>query len=281
VNPRVFSFLLGLGAISIAACTQVTDVVAVAREPGEDPTAPSTSAMPVPDPFAEPVPGCGPFASLIAVRTKTGELYRVDANSKTVVGGGKVDCLGPSPEPLATSRDGTVWATNGGKLVAFEPGSFACKTLPVNLSTTAMAFVADPKSGRESLYAVVEDVLIVLDPLSLLRSPIGKMPLADLRGLAGTADGRLLAFSGGTPNIWEIGLGDASATAVWDTKSFDVGGERLVGGAVVEQGLELFVGASTYLFDPRTQSVVSRAILFSSDPGVLAVSGAPCSILTK
>ena len=121
MNPRVFSFLLGLGAVSIAACTQVTDVVAVARDPGEDPTAPSTSAMPAPEP-SQPVPGCGPFASLIAVRTKTGELYRVDANSKTVVGGGKVDCLGPSPEPLATSQDGTVWATNGGKLVVVELG---------------------------------------------------------------------------------------------------------------------------------------------------------------
>ena len=272
---RIVGCLLAC-ALPLVACSPAPDVVAtpsVEPDPGAPIEAPGNPAVGT----NVSVSDCAPMGSRIAARNKVGELLRLDLASKEPPERGKVTCLGPSVGPLAMSRDGTVWAVNGGKLALVASASFECKNLPVNLAATAMAFVAEPKLGHEVLYAVVEGVLVAFDPSSFVRSPIGKLAVPDLRGLAGTDDGRLFAFGGDAPStLYEIQLGDGSVARAWTVGPFEPTDGGLVGGAVVSTGVEVVVGTSSYLFDTRVQKVVSRRSIFS-EGGLVAVSGSPCS----
>jgi hypothetical protein len=146
------------------------------------------------------------------------------------------------------------------------------------LSPSAMTFVWDPEGVSEMLYGLVEGVLVVVHPATFVRTPIGKLALEDVRGLAGTGDGRLVAFAGDlVVTIAYVALGDASLKSTWQIKSPEPTRGRFVGGVVTESGFDLVFGANVYTYDPVKGSLGRPTPLFPQDPGVIAVSAAPCT----
>jgi hypothetical protein len=273
--------------LALMACTPGVDVVARATEP--EPTADGgldagTGGAPK-DPGSKPPPQapatCGDTTSTVAVLTKAAELHTFDiASGKPLGPSGAVKCLALGASPIALDRTGLRWVVSEGSLVVVEPAALDCKPLGIELAASAMAFVWDPKAEREMLYAIVDGVLVVLDPSSLARTPIGNVALEDVRGLAGTADGRLLAFAGDPlVTIAFISLKDGSVSPTWQTKNVD--GTRFAGGVPTAKGFDLVFGARAWTFDPATGSIDLHQPLFTQDPGVIAVASSPCAMFGK
>ena len=273
LRSGIFGVFALLVTLPFVACTSVVDVVAVPRSSGTG-TPPSTASSTATGPTTSAtVPS--PFCGELVVKSQVGELLRLDA-SATPVASGRNACMMPTPEPLAVSRDGTVWAITGGKLVATEAGSSDCKALPVNLAATAMAFVADP-SGRETLYALVDGVLVAFDPQSYLRTPVGALSVPVI-ALAGSADGRLFAFVGATAStLLEISVGDASILQKWAIPDTPTAGP-LVGGATGAGGIvQLVYGSTIYTLDPLAQVLLERKTTpVGPSATFVAAGGPPC-----
>jgi hypothetical protein len=125
----------------------------------------------------------------------------------------------------------------------------------------------------------VDGVLVVINTTSSARTPIGKLALDDVRGLAGTNDGRLFAFAFAEPDlvtIAEVAVGNASVTATWLVKAPHDPGGRFAGGVVTTAGFELVFGPYAYGFMPAAGTLVLDAAIYPSDPGILGISAAPC-----
>lgn len=274
---RFRSAILGVFALLVAlpfvACTSVVDVVAVPRSSGTG-TPPSAASSTTTSPTSSTTV-TSPFCGELVVKSRLGELLRLDA-SATPIATGRDACIMPTSEPLAVRRDGTVWAVASGKLVVTDLDSGTCKALPVNLAATAMAFVADP-SGRETLYASVDGVLVAFDPQSYLRTPVGALSVPVV-ALAGSADGRLFAFVGTTSStLLEISVGDASILQKWPIPDEPTAGP-LVGGATGAGGtVQLVYGSTVYTLDPFTQAFLERKSV-PVDPSAtfVAAGGPPC-----
>jgi hypothetical protein len=221
-------------------------------------------------------------ANTLALMTQTGDLHRFDLVTNQALGEGAA-CVATATlaGPIALDRSGTVWAETAGAIVA-TPDGVQCKNTGLSLTATSMGFVYDATSASESLYAVVDGVLVVINEGTFARTPIGKLALDDVRGLAGTSDGRLFAFAGGDlVTIAEIALGDASVAAAWQVKApRDLGG-RFAGGVVTQAGFELVFGPYAYDFAPATGALTLKASIFPTDPGLVAISAAPCFARAK
>jgi hypothetical protein len=262
-------------ALPFVACTSVVDVVAVPRASGTG-TPPSTASSTATGPTTSTTV-TSPFCGELVVKSQAGELLRLDA-SATPVAFGKNTCNLPTPEPVAVRRDGTVWAIAGGKVAVTDVDLGTCRALPVNLAATAMAFVADA-SGRETLYAIVDGVLVALDPQSYLRTPVAALSVPQVVALAGSADGRLFAFVGATETtLIEIAVGDGSILQKWPIPVEPTAGP-LVGGATGEgRTVQLVYGSVVYTLDPFTQTFLQRKSP-PVDPSAafVAAGGPPCA----
>lgn len=270
----IYGLFVVLVALPFVACTSVVDVVAVPRPSATTSASTSTSGTTSPPPTSPTSSFCGQ----LVVKTQAGELLRLDA-SATPVAGGQGACVSPLPEPVAVRRDGSVWTVSSGRLAVTDVDLATCASLPVNLGATAMAFVEDP-SGRETLYAAVDSVLVAFDPQSYLRTPVGAFPLpaSELVGLAGSSDGRLFAFVGApAPTLIELSIGDASVVAKWAIPSGTTMGP-LVGGATGGGStIELVYASGLYTFDPLSQSLFQRkAVGLDPDATFVAAGGPPC-----
>ncbi len=266
-------------AFGLTACSQGTDVVARALVdagtlPAEGATKPSLVA---------PAEACERAAGTFAVLTKVGGIQRFALGLKMLPpDSSPVKCVSPSSPAIAVDRDGHSWVTSDGRLSVVDPSAGACKTLEVALSPTAMAFVQAEGGEREMLYALVDGVLIVVDPSTFARTPIGKLALEDVRGFAGTSDGRLIAFAGDpVVTIAYVSLGDASLKMAWQVKSPTPIGGRFVGGLVTENGFDLLFGTDLYTYVPMKGVVALRGSIFGDDPGIIGVAAAACIVGPK
>ncbi len=246
---RLFSLLL---ALPFVACTSAVDVVAVPRSSG---TTVIESTL------------CGE----LLMKSEVGELLRLDA-SATSVAIRRSGCTLPTTEPVAVRSDGTVWAVVGGKVIVADVDLTMCIALPVNLAATAMAFVVAP-GGRETLYAIVDDILVAFDPESLLRTPVGALG-SDVIALAGSADGRLFAVvQPMNPTLVEVAVGDGSILQEWPIPFTPTAGP-LVGAATGAGRTMLLVdGTTVYTLDPFTQTFHQRNITNST---FVVAGGPPC-----
>lgn len=261
--------IAAVAALAVAACAPGADVVARAADAGSD-----ESAVGKADPAAAVDPSCGPPSTTIAVTTKANELYVFDLATGAATGGPLKD-LSFAVGPIAVSRSGGVWMASGGVLWVIDPPSLASKKI-APMSADAMAFVWDAKTATEKLYAVDGGVLSALDTTLLVPSPVAKLspPLADLRGLAGTLDGELLAFAGDpVVTIATVDPRDGTVTPRWVTKSPD--GSRFGGAAPTQVGLELLFGARAWAFDGSAPTFDRE--LFADDRGVVSVAASPCA----
>jgi hypothetical protein len=270
------SVLRALVLVQVLGCERGVDIVARALDQNElDPT------DAVEKKTADPGISASCAASnALALVTRTGELVRFDLATKSKQSQAPT-CIPAGAGPIALDRTGMVWAQTGSTVVAASRDG-ACKSTGLSLTATAMGFVDDRASRKESLYAVVDGVLLVINEATLARTPIGELALEDVRGLAGTSDGRLFAFAGGDlVTIAEIALGDASIAATWLVKApRDLGG-RFAGGAVTNAGFELVFGPYAYAFAPAAGTLVLDASLFPEDPGVVGIGAAPCYARAK
>jgi hypothetical protein len=266
-----------LCVLALSACSPGADVVARAvLDAGTD-----ASPVPKKEPPAND-PACGSSETTLAVLTKAGQVHSFDASLKEIVAV-PPGCGGAGPSALAVDRAGTLWTAVGGKVLAGDPKNGTCKTLPLELHPSVMAFVWDPKLGSEALYAVVEGALVVIDMSTFESKTIGKLTpaLDELRGLTGTVDGWLLAFAGDL--LVTIAYVDPTSAVVKPTsqlKSADPV-SRFAGGVPTRSGFELVFGQRAWAFDPTTGGVTLHATLFEADPGVIAVAASPCSTLGK
>lgn len=275
---------LALVAIAYAtiACTPSPDVVAYGPNEGEPPALPTPTPVPMPtDVPPAPSPGfvqCTKIGSPIVVRTKDGRLALLaDRASAAQFLPSPPDCLVASQEPVALTSDGTVWALSGGKAVVVDP-SGACKPLGLALTATAMSFLVDAKLGREQLYAIVDGILVVIDPASLLRTPIGKITIPEVTGLTGTIDGRLFALSGKVkPVIYELHVGDASLGAAYPVNLQAPADDTIVGIALTPSAPALVAEAAIHWLDPKL-SLPSERVSYGL-VGMVAAGGSPCSSL--
>jgi hypothetical protein len=272
LRSGVYGLFVALAALPFVACTSVVDVVAVPVPTGTIPSSTPTGGT-TPAPTTSPTSS---FCGQLVVKTQAGELLRLDP-SATPVAVGRGECVSPLPEPVAVRRDGSVWAVSSGQLAVTDVDLAACKSLPVKLAATSMAFVADA-SGRETLYANVDGVLVAFDPQSYLRTPVGTLALSEFVGLAGSSDGRLFGFLGATtPTMLEISIGDASIVGKWVVPSGTTMGP-LVGGATGTSGtIELVYANGIYSFDPLSQAFFQRrSAALDPSAAFVAAGGPPC-----
>lgn len=267
----------GLLALLVCACSPLADIVAYGTgttdppDPGPIPTATSPTT---PSPGDVPIM-CQKTGSYVAMRTVEGRVAIVGEREKSAsVLPLAPECLLPGPGPIAPSIGGTAWVAVGGKVLVFDLGG-ACKAESIALDASAMAFVVDPKTGSELLYALVDGVLVVVDPGTGARTPIGKLAVPEtIGGLAGTSDGRLFAVAGREkPIVYAVRLGDAAATAVAGVPISRPADETLVGLALT----------------PNTAAIVTEGAILWADPkwsatdriehglaSVVAAGAAPC-----
>ena len=268
--------LASLALIASTACDGGVDVVARSSDAGTDVTKPA-----VIDPPAN-VAVCGAPSSALAVLSKSAEVTLFDDALKDL-GLAVKSCVTDGSAAFAVDRAGDLWSTIGGKMVISSPKTGGCDGKAFDLTPSVMAFVWDPKVGSESLYAVVEGVLHVVDPTTLKTARIGPLTpaLDEVRGLTGTADGWLLAFAGDP--LVTIAYVDTTSAAVktsWQLKSPDPL-SRFSGGVPAAKGFVLVFGANAWRFDTTTGLVAAGPSLFAVDPGVMSVAASPCATLGK
>ena len=270
------SLALGVGVICGAACDAGLDVVARTSDAGIDVAKPAVT-----DPSPN-VPVCGRPSSALAVLSKAAEVTLFDDALKDQ-GITVKSCVADGMAAFAVDRAGDLWSTTGGKMVITSPKTGTCDTKPFDLTPSVMAFVWDPKNGTESLYAVADGVLYVVDPKMLKATPIGSLSpaLADVRGLTGTVDGWLLAFAGDPlVTIAYVERTTATVKTAWQIKSMDPL-SRFAGGVPAAKGFVLVFGANAWLFDTTTGLLDVGPSLFAVDPGVMSVAASPCATLGK
>lgn len=276
-RSRILAALaLGIGAACSVACDAGIDVVARTSDAGIDVAKPAVT-----DPSAK-VPVCGAPSSALAVLAKSAEVTLFDDALKNQ-GIAVKSCVAAGTAAFAVDRAGDLWSTIGGKMVITSPKTGACDAKPFELTPSAMAFVWDPKIGTESLYAVAEGALHVVDPKTLKVTQIGSLSpaLAELRGLTGTADGWLLAFAGDPlVTIAYVEPTTATVKTAWQIKSMDPL-SRFSGGVPAAKGFVLVFGANAWLFDTTTGLLDVGPSLFAVDPGVMSVAASPCAALGK
>jgi hypothetical protein len=254
------------------------DVVARALDDGQSPSQ-KTNKDPGDTSAVKPPPaqacGGGP-AAMMGVATKDGELHRFDLAKIGHLEGGPVKCAGPVISPIAIDRGGMIWLVADGTLAVADPGG-ACELRDLSINATAMTFVWDPKLETEVLYAVADGLLEAIHPATLARTPIGKLALPDVRSLAGTADGQLLAFAGDAPvTIATISRRDGLIESAWQVKPPNT--EPFAGGVLTPLGIDLVFGVETFRHDPSKQTMESHVMMFPDDRGVLSIAAPPCGM---
>jgi hypothetical protein len=263
------------GALVLVACNGGVDVVA--RSNAEKVNDPPDAAG-----ASSPAVACATPATTLTVLTKTGA-HLFDASLKEVTGVA-LDCAAGGPGPLAVDRDGTLWISSGGKMLTVNAKTGACEGMPLSLSPIAMAFVWDPKLEREALYAIDDAGLTVVDPKTLSTTFVGKLApaLDDIRGLAGTNDGWLLAFAGDPViTIAYVDVGSGALKPIEQQLKSPDPNSRFIGGVPTSKGYELVFGQDAYSADLNGSTMVLHGPLFTNDPGVLAVASSPCAAFGK
>ncbi|MFO0644014.1 MAG: hypothetical protein U0183_32610 [Polyangiaceae bacterium] len=267
--------------LALVACSPLADVVAYANgtgEPPSDPSPPTATPSPGPSPT---VPGAVPIVCQtskpwLALRTLDGRIALVsDPGTPARPISLSPECTFPGGGPIAPNASGTMWATYGGKVYDVDP-SGACKALPLALDATAMAFVLDPRSGGELLYAIVSGVLVVIDPVSMARTPIGKAAVPEpLGGLVGTIDGRLFAVTGRTkPVLYELHLGDATASGGTSLAVAQAIDEAVRGMGALPAGPAIVTESAVLWTDPKLSSTDRVPHGLTS---VVAAGASPCA----
>jgi hypothetical protein len=212
--------------------------------------------------------------------TKEGRVYRVHAETGKLDERGVPACLLGGEIAAAVDSTGKLWAAPAdGMLQLIEPDSLDCKPIALNMLPTALAFVYHPDLKRELLYALEAGVLWVVDPVSLDRSPRGKL---ERSWLAGTADGRLVGLSDRSGGVIEIGVVSTDAgvfTPAW--KLIPPSALPLSGAAAYANGFALIFGTSLYRYRIGDQDPQLIAQLFPENPGIVAAAGPACASLPK
>jgi len=268
---------VGGACLFFVACAPVADVVAYSS--GEEP-APTSIPSSVPSPPSTGSVYCTSSPYALALRTKDGRIGGVtERGTMAQFFPVPPECTVPGTGPIAMTHDGTVWTASAGTVHIVDPKSGACKALGLTLDATAMAFVFDARTGSELLYAIVEGQLVVVDPRTLLRTPIGKVLVPDaVVGLGGTIDGRLFALTGREkPVIYELRLGDASAGPGYPLLLASSQDDLLAGLAVTISGAAVVTDSVVHWLDPKLSAPAER--LPHSAPGTVAAGGSPCSAL--
>lgn len=278
---------VGLAVVTLAlvACSPLADVVAYSNgtsEPPSDPSPQAPTATPSPGP-SPTVPGPGLIACQttkpwLAIRTLDGRIALVaDRGTPARPISLLPECTFAGGGPIAPNVNGTIWATYGGKVYDVDP-SGTCKALPLALDATAMAFVVDPRSGVELFYAIVSGVLVVIDPASMARTPIGKVAVPEpMGGLLGTIDGRLFAVTGRPkPVLYELHLGDATSgggSSIGLTQPVD---EAVLGMGALPAGPAIVTESAVLWADPKLSSTdrVPHGLT-----NVVAAGASPCASL--
>jgi len=212
-----FSILIG---VAFLGCMGRQDVVAesalrrLSRSDGDAGTAASS--------------GCTDDASWLAIITKQGHIFRARPDSGDFDDLGIPDCLHHGGFTVAVDRSGAIWVQgdSAGRVQVIDPNTLACESLDLELGANAMAFVYDPATDSERLYALELVTLSVIDPKTLEKTVVGELDTRQLnqnepttRSLTGTSDGQLLViYDGdevGTAAVGRVDLGSAHITTVW------------------------------------------------------------------
>jgi hypothetical protein len=260
----------GLLLTGLLACAPDVDVVARVTDGGT-----ATVEGGEVDPACS---GVTPASTTLVVMTKE-EMHRVDIVAKQEVADPGIPCLPLAGLALAVDRHENIWtSTSDGSLVVGRPKTNTCTTFSIGLSISAMAFVWSPTEARETLYVVVDRSLVRIDPATLETRTVGALSIEAVRGLAGTADGRLVAFAGTSLiTIAYLSALDASIAASWQVRPPATEGAPLVGGVVTWSGLELVFGLRAYAFAPA-KGTLSLHTWLLEDRGqhVTAIGGSSC-----
>jgi hypothetical protein len=179
---------------ALAGCSGSKDVVARAA-----------LSMPDPDGGTTLQPGCAPGSDRITiVDMNEAELFRMQPDTGAIEDLGHAPCL-EGGSAVSVDRSGSIWVNGIGRTWVLDPASMKCKEVEPHIDhniSYEMAFVYDPKTDSELLYAVEIDTLTVIDPSSLERKVIGKLETpqdlalhgALMRGIVGTGGGHLFAL---------------------------------------------------------------------------------------
>lgn len=181
-------------ALGIVACEPAADVVARAVPDGG-----TEGAAQVRDSgLSQPTFACVEPSRKLVVPTALAQVHVFDLERNVEIGTAIPTCSAPEAVAAAVDHAGTVWIIQpgGANALTVDAVTRACEKRALSLVATALAFVGDPTTGREVLYAVVDGMLVSVDESTYVVTTIGKIGLAGVRSLAGTSDGHLFAFAG-------------------------------------------------------------------------------------
>jgi outer membrane protein assembly factor BamB len=224
---------------------------------------------------------CAAQAYPLVIVTKDGAIYRVQPETGKVDKRGIPACFTSGVFAAAVDVAGNIWAVAGdGNVWVIDPESLRCDQRSLQLKPSAMAFVYDA-GLKQQLYVLEGGTLIVVNPETLTRSPIGQL---DARALTGTADGTLYAFTElgvGTLMVSRVEPGNAALVALW--KAAEPANLALMGGAAAPSygAFALIFERSLYVLRTPSSDPAFVAQLFSDDSYIVAVSSSPCAWLTK
>jgi hypothetical protein len=279
VRATALSALLALG------CDPGDDIVARLTGAPEAGAGADCCAPGVRTPMADtaPLPDvCAARPARIVLLSKAGVLYELHPEQGVALELGAPSCLKPGAFVAAIDLDDRVWVVpDDGLMRVIEPQTLKCEELPLALKPSAMAFVYDPSFKRQLLYAIVAGTLIVFNPDTKVRSPIGELS-QEVQFLGGGVQGELLAFRQSGDAVLMGRVAPESANVNFLSKAMAPLGLPLQGAAAWSSDL-LFIFQRD-LYRLRSGSVElspSMTKLLSEDPGFLAVGASPCATLAK
>jgi hypothetical protein len=283
-----------LAVLLAAGCLAASDeIVAHIAVDAASQTAPDAGAVPDTnacckvsggEPFAATGAGVAgacpaPNYSLVIVTTE-GAIYRVQPATGKVEKRGIAPCLTNGVLSAAVDVTGNLWAAaSDARVYVIELETLTCKQYQLQLKPSAMAFVYDARF-KQQLYVLEAGTLIVINPDSLTRAPIG--PLA-ARALTATADGTLYAFSEqavGTLLVSRVEPGNASLSVL--SKVAEPTDMPFMGAAAApgHDEFALIFQRGLYLLRTPNGALEAIAELLTDEP-VVAVSSSPCAWWTK
>ncbi len=259
--------------VVVAACRPSADVVAVAIDAGSGDAAQSTDAR-------APT-SCGDAPAGLTMLAKSGAVYDLDYPTMVVTKRDLAACGIDSGAALAVDRSGRAWiATASTKMfVTSGAGGTCVASGALAQPPRAMTFVWDPSSAREKLYAVVDTKLVTIDPTTFAFDGVAPLTpsLDQLVGLAGTADGWLLALAGDP--LVNVAYVDRSAGVV--KPSFAIKSplptSRFAGAVPRGKTFEIVVGTQAWSYELATTNVTFEGELFTTDPTIVSVATSPCA----
>ena len=223
------------------------------------------------------------YPTTFDVVTSSGELYAFDFTTGTTAAVSRPACNITSGAAIAVNvaRDLVVADEEGSVFLAKADGT-CTKSLLVGVPS-AMAFYY--QAGVEVLYALLGTKLATVDIPSFALNAVANLspaPTGAVRGLASTADGRLLLLTQEADLSIVISSLDRTTGAVSTITTVGHQGDplppvRFVGGAPTPTGFELVFGDGVWTYASATTALTFHAALPTNDAGVAGVGKWPCA----